>query len=75
MCGHPTGDCEGTAKPPIRVIGESFAKPGAEVGVLVDEDIYEEVWLTPYTRTMVLVAKAGSRVPFEKAVELGLKTR
>lgn len=75
VCGHPTGNCHGDGSGPVRILGESFNRSTKEPGVLVEEDIYEEVWLTPYTRTTVLVAKAGNYVSLEKAIELGLKTR
>lgn len=73
VCGDPTGDCSSGISGPIRVLGESFASSKAEPGVLVQEDITEEVWLTPYTRTTVLVARAGSYISLEKAIELGIK--
>lgn len=75
VCGHPTGDCDDNkSRPPIRILGEQFAPIGGkQPGILVEEDLYEEVWLTPYTRTTVLVAKAGHYVSLEKAIELGIK--
>lgn len=40
----------------------------------MEEDIYEDVYITDMTKTTVLVAKAGTYVSLEKAIELGLKT-
>ena len=75
ICGHPTGDCHDTgSRPPIRIIGAEFgSQRKKEPGVLVEEDMYEDVWLTPYTMTTVLVAKAGTYITLEKAIELGIK--
>lgn len=75
VCGDPTGNCSGQSSGQVKILGESFNRSKNEPGVLVEEDIYEEVWLTPYTKTTVLVAKAGTYIGLEKAIELGLKTR
>lgn len=74
VCGHPTGDCADGAITPLRIVGEEFYRdrPVKEPGVLVLEDIYEEVNLTPRTKTKVLVAKAGTYIPREKAEKYGL---
>jgi len=40
--------------------------------VYVDEDIIEEKQITPFTKSKVLVAAAGSQIPLAKARELGL---
>lgn len=74
VCGHPTGDCADGAVIPKRLVGEEFYRdrPKREPGVLVVEDIYEEVNLTPRTKTRVLVAKAGTYISREKAEYYGL---
>lgn len=74
VCGHPTGDCADSAAAPIRIVGEEFYRdrPVKEPGVLVLEDIYEEVHLTPRTKTKVLVAKAGTYISRELAERFGL---
>lgn len=74
VCGHPTGDCAGEQQPPVRILGGPYDNRKTEPGVLVTEDIYEEVFLTERTKTTVLVAKAGTYIPLQKAIELGLKT-
>lgn len=74
VCGHPTGDCADGAVRPARIVGEEFfaKKQRKEPGVLVGEDIYEEVYITPSTKTKVLVAKAGTYISLEKAERYGL---
>jgi len=72
VCGHPTGDCAGTASAPIRIIGDQFGPRKQESNVLVLEDLYEEVHITERTKTTVLVAKAGSYITTEKAIKYGL---
>jgi hypothetical protein len=43
-----------------------------EQTVLVGEDIWEERQITPYTRSTVLVAKAGTHIPLTQARDLGI---
>ena len=74
VCGHPTGDCEGEEVGPVRLFGEGVGKQRPEPGILVEEDLFEEVWITPYTRSRVLAAKAGTYITFQRAVDLGIKT-
>jgi hypothetical protein len=72
VCAHPTGDCAGETKVP-RVLGADFApKRGGDPDVLVTEDLYESIQLTPRTATRVLVAKAGTYISHEKALSYGL---
>jgi hypothetical protein len=74
VCGHPTGDCADGAVAPARIVGAEFFanRPVKEPGVLVTEDIYEEINLTQRTKTKVLVAKAGTYISREKAERYGL---
>lgn len=73
VCGHPSGDCPGELPAPAHILGENIPTPStAAPTVLVPEDIYEERQITPYTRTRVLVAAAGTYVTSERARELGL---
>lgn len=72
MCGHPTGDCVGTTPPPVRVLASERERRKTDPGVLVHEDLYEEVYITERTKTTVLVAKAGSFIDTQKAIDLGL---
>ena len=72
VCGEKGGNCRGGAISPIRLLGESFAKKNEEPGFLVEKDIFEEVFITDFTKTKVLVARAGAYIPLDKAKELGL---
>lgn len=73
VCGHPTGDCRGDAPPPTHIWGLGTIPSMADSQtVLVEEDIYEERQITPFTKARVLVAKKGKHVPLDKARELGL---
>lgn len=73
VCGHPTGDCAGETAPPRRIWGLGDVPSMVEgQTVLVGEDIWEDRQITPYTTSRVLVAKAGSQIPLEKAKELGI---
>lgn len=73
VCGHPTGDCSGEMAPPKRIWGLGDI-PSLEESqtVLVGEDIWEERQITPYTKSRVLVAKAGQHIPLLQARELGI---
>jgi hypothetical protein len=75
VCGHPTGDCsDSRATEPRQIIGEQmFQKPkAANNEVLVLEDLFDTVQITPKTSTRVLVARAGTYVSYEKALQFGL---
>jgi hypothetical protein len=74
VCGHPTGDCAEGLTPPARIVGSEFydRKTAKEPGVLVPEDIFDEVNITPRTKTKVLVARAGTFISREKAEQYGL---
>jgi len=76
VCGHPTGDCGGVsdALPSIAFADERNAldslKPS--VKILVEQDVFEERQITPFTKITVRLAKKGSYVTFEKAKKLGI---
>ena len=73
VCGHPTGDCAGDGLPPKRVWGLGDVPSLADQQtVLVGEDIFEERQITQFTKTKVLVARAGQQIPLAKARELGI---
>jgi hypothetical protein len=40
--------------------------------ILVEEDIYEDRQITPFTKTTVITVHKGSYVTLEKAKELGI---
>lgn len=73
VCGHPTGDCVGDIPPPTRLIGLGTIPSMADKQtVYVEEDIYQERQITPFTKAKVLVAQKGKHIPLAKARELGL---
>lgn len=74
VCGHPTGDCSGEDGPPQKIVGltgviESLKEIQT---VLVEEDIYEERQITPFTKAKVIIHHKGSYVTLEKAKNLGI---
>lgn len=76
ICGHPTGDCGGASdsRPTIAFADESTTpeslRPSAKI--LVEQDVFEERQITPFTKITVRLAKKGSYVTFEKAKKLGI---
>lgn len=73
VCGHPTGDCAGSAEKPDHIWGLG-AVPSMEASqtVLVEENIYEDRQITPYTKSRVLIVAKGKHIPLARARELGL---
>lgn len=76
VCGHPTGDCAGESGPPANIAGfgttESLID---EQTFLLEEDIYEERQITPFTKIKVLVHRKGKQIPLREAEKLGLWLR
>lgn len=73
VCGHPTGDCPGEDDSHVRVIGAGiFPSLQHDDVFLVKEDVIEERWISPFTKTTVIVASKGSVISVSKAKELGL---
>ena len=74
VCGHPTSDC--TGENPIeltRILGMgAFPSIKIEPTILVHEDVWEERWLSPFTKRNVRVAKAGTGIPLSEAIRLGI---
>lgn len=73
VCGHPTGDCTDGLKPD-HIIGENMQAESLrhEKMILVEEDIYENRQITPYTSARVLIHRAGTYVTQDRARELGI---
>ena len=76
ICGHPTGDCHGTSENPTKI---SFAGEGEvpeslknSAKILVEEDVFEERQITPFTKITVRLAKKGSYVTLDRAKQLGI---
>lgn len=76
ICGHPTGDCVGDSGPPHHVWGLGDV-PSMEDDqtFLVEENVYEERQITPFTRAKVLLVPKGRHIPLKMAKELGLFTK
>lgn len=73
ICGHPTGDCAGDAPPPTRILGtDTFPSLDYEEVFIVEADVYEKRWISPFTEATILVASAGQRITLSKAQQLGL---
>lgn len=76
ICGHPTGDCVPSDAESPRI---SLADAGTRMEslkesqkILVEEDVFEERQITPFTKITVRIAKKGSYVTLDKAKELGI---
>jgi hypothetical protein len=75
VCGHPTGDCVGELGPPTRIVGltggviESLKDKQT---ILVEENIYEDRQITPFTKTKVILHHKGSYITLEQAKNLGI---
>lgn len=74
VCGHPTGDCDGETGPPEKIVGlngviESLKESQT---VLVENNIYEERQITPFTKAKVIIHHKGSYVTLEEAKNLGI---
>jgi len=76
VCGHPTGDCKDIGGQDVGSLKSAFFKATAESSeektILVEEDIIQERQITPFSRSMVLVAKAGTYITPSKAKEFGI---
>ena len=74
VCGHPTGDCKGTGPAPTRLAGmdDKLETLKHIQTVYVEEDIHEEIQITPGRTTKILKHAAGSQVSYEEAEKLGL---
>lgn len=72
VCGHPTGDCTGETALD-HIIGFD-KKSGATSSPkhFVEEDVWAEKQITPYTKARVLLYKQGDQIPHDEAVKLGL---
>jgi hypothetical protein len=74
VCGHPTGDCAPETHEKVEI---AFATQTLESfkdiqKILVEETVYENRQITPFTTARVIIAKKGSYVTVERAKELGI---
>jgi hypothetical protein len=73
VCGHPTGDCQGSQEPLGKILLHgSTPSLEEEQQVYVEEDIYEERQIGELTTARFLVARKGSKISFAKAKALGI---
>lgn len=75
ICGHPTGDCKDSndSTAPVVLFGSVVIETMKERQlVLVEETVYGERQITPFTKSKVLLAKKGTYITVEKAIELGI---
>lgn len=74
VCKHPTGDCTtDTARPAHIAFTDSVIETLKESQmILVEENIYEDRQITPFTKTTVIAVHKGSYVTLERAKELGI---
>jgi hypothetical protein len=76
VCGHPTGDCAPEKSENHRI---AFADASTKVEslkesqkILVEEDVFEDRQITPFTKITVRIAKKGSYVTIDRAKEIGI---
>jgi hypothetical protein len=72
VCGHPTGDCSTDTSNPTHVIGFDVAGKDNTPLIFLEEDVWEERSITPYTKARVLVYKKGQSIGHDEAKRLGL---
>lgn len=73
VCGHPTGDCAGDSEPPKLIAGYGTTEDLKAVQTfLVEEDIFETLQITPFTKIKVILHHKGQYIPYKDAESLGL---
>jgi hypothetical protein len=74
VCGHPTGDCTGDSPPPLKIAGLNGVIETLKEAqtVLVEEDVYEDRQITPFTKARVIIHHKGSYVTLDVAKNLGI---
>jgi len=73
VCGHPTGDCAPEFQTPIKIAGFATTESLKDVQTFyVEQDIYVDKQITPFTKTKVLLHRAGKSIPYREAEKLGL---
>lgn len=73
VCGHPTGDCTTEHAIPDHIWGVTEV-PSLEdtTTILVEEDVVGYRQITPFTKTKVILARAGQKISVTQARELGI---
>lgn len=73
VCNHPTGDCAGTDSAPSHIWGTVEVPSLLDQNmVLVEKDVYDYRQITPFTKSKVILARAGQQIPASRARELGI---
>jgi len=73
VCGHPTGDCAGSLPPPETIAGfNTIESLVPQQTFLLEENIFEERQITPFTVARVLKYPKGKIIPLQEARNLGL---
>lgn len=74
VCGHPTGDCSShEVQIPKTLLGVGvYETLKQEEWVPVEEDVYEDRWISPFTKVRVKVAVAGTAIPKSLAIAIGI---
>jgi hypothetical protein len=73
VCGHPTGDCSGELPAPEKIAGfNTIESLVPQQTFLLEEDIYEDRQITPFTTARVLKYPKGKHIPLQEARNLGL---
>lgn len=73
VCGHPTGDCATDHSRPTNIVGYgTIPSMEGQQDFLVEEDVIVEQQITPFTKSNVILARKGQRIPLARARELGL---
>ena len=73
VCGHETGDCATEESAPHHIWGVTEV-PSMEdtTMILVEQDVIEYRQITPFTKSKVMLARAGQKIPVSRARELGI---
>lgn len=75
VCGHSTGDCKGGehgVTPQTATGANAFPSLQGSQFFLVEEDVYEEQVVAEGVTMRILRAKAGTKITYKKAQQLGL---
>jgi len=74
VCGHPTGDCSSSESKHdnIAFATQVIHSMIDSQKILVEETVYENRQITPYTVTRVVIARKGSYITVAHAKEIGI---
>lgn len=74
VCQHPTGDCTADNAHPAHIAFTDSVIDTLKDSqtILVEQDIYEDRQITPYSKTTIIKVHKGTYITLEKAIELGI---